>query len=81
MSRVFVIATILIISICNSYAMRCGTHLINEGDPVVRMLQLCGEPAQNNYSDIVYINKDGDGMNYFIHVNSAGIIDSINMSR
>lgn len=64
-----------------SYAMRCGTHLINSGDSVTRMLQLCGTPTQDTYSNIIYLNKDGDGMNYYIHVSGAGIIDSIYGSR
>ena len=61
--------------------MRCGTSLINEGDSATRMLELCGTPAQDTYSNIIYINKDGDGYNYYIHVNGVGIIDSISGSR
>ena len=65
----------------SSFAMRCGTHLISEGGSATRMLELCGTPTQDTYSDIVYINKDGSGMNYYIHVNGAGMIDSISSSR
>ena len=65
----------------NSYAMRCGTHLVNEGDSAIRMLELCGTPTQDGYSNIMYLNKDGDGMNYYVHVNGAGMIDSISASR
>lgn len=29
-------------------AMRCGSELISEGDSVVRLLEICGEPAIRN---------------------------------
>lgn len=75
---------ILVVALLSSFsvsAMRCGTHLINEGDSVTRMIQLCGTPDQNSYSDVIYLNKDGDGINYLIHVDGAGMIDSISFSR
>lgn len=72
---------ILIAASHTSWGMRCGTHLINEGDHVSRMMQLCGSPTSNTFSNIVYINKDDDGMNYYIHAQSNGIIDNIESSR
>lgn len=63
-----------------TYAMRCSTHLINEGDTISRMIALCGQP-QNYGQSFVYTNKDRDGMSYFIHADSNGVIDSINFSR
>lgn len=81
--RILTTALILSMSlfVSGGYAMRCGTHLINEGDSATRMLELCGTPSQDTYSNITYINKDGDGMNYYIHVNGAGMIDSVSASR
>ncbi len=71
----------LIAAFSMAYSMRCGTHLINEGDNIARVIQLCGEPSYNNYSMVVYSNKDGDGMDYSLHVNASGIVDSITFSR
>ncbi len=65
----------------NVNAMRCGTNLINEGDSRMRMLELCGSPSENTFSNITYLNKDNDGMNYYVHIDSNGIIDGINYSR
>jgi len=31
--------------------MRCGSELISEGDSVVRLLEVCGEPAVRNTSN------------------------------
>lgn len=77
--------TLAIMMLCalafSSYSMRCGVHLVNEGDSLVRMLQLCGTPASNTLSNVIYLNKDGDGMNYYIHVDGNGIIDDIQFSR
>jgi len=55
--------------------MRCGTHLINEGDTISRMISACGTPSQNNYSDVIYDNLNG--WKYHIHVGPDGIIDNI----
>lgn len=74
-------AALIVAAVGNAHAFRCGTHLINEGDSASRMIQLCGTPTSNNYSTIVYQNKDGDHMDYTIHVNSVGMIDSITFSR
>lgn len=60
--------------------MRCNGQLITEGDHVVKMIELCGEPDQMG-QNMVYMNKDGSGMNYYIHTQANGIIDSINSSR
>lgn len=65
----------------NALAMRCGTKLINEGDSVARMLDVCGQPTVNRGQYVVYINKDQDGMTYTIHSNEMGIIDDITFSR
>lgn len=82
MSKAILLAGMLTVAaISNAHAMRCGTHLINEGDPIIRAIQLCGTPTQDNYSNVIYMNKDGDGMNYFLHVDGAGMIDSIGFSR
>ena len=29
----------------SAFALRCGTNLINRGDPQIRVLKLCGEPV------------------------------------
>ncbi len=62
-------------------AMRCGTSLVNEGDNVARMVALCGEPTYNYGQSIGYINKDGHGMDYFIHTDANGVIDNITFNR
>lgn len=62
-------------------AMRCGTSLVNEGDSLEKLFSLCGDPDVNTLSNIIYRDKDGDGMTYYIHADSNGIIDSINFSR
>lgn len=64
----------------NSYAFRCGTHLINEGDTATRMVALCGEP-EGHGQNLSYTNLNGDGMNYYIHCDASGVIDSITFSR
>lgn len=71
------LAILLVVVIVNiSYAgMRCGTHLINEGDSRVRMLELCGKPFSDAYQNVVYIQ--GDGFTYYIHLQANGIIDNI----
>jgi hypothetical protein len=64
-----------------SYAgIRCGNDLVLEGDSVAKLIQVCGQPNQDG-QNIVYINKNNDGMNYSIHVDSNGIIDDIQFSR
>jgi hypothetical protein len=78
--KVVIVALLLVVSF-KSFSMRCGTHLINEGDNVARMVALCGQPTTNTFSNVTYINKDGDGMNYYIHVDTNGIIDDIQFSR
>ena len=60
--------------------MRCGNNLILEGDSVVKMTQICGQPQQTG-QNIIYINKDKDGMNYYIHADANGIIDNVKFSR
>lgn len=75
-----ILAAALIMVSFNSFSMRCGTHLINEGDTVARMEALCGTPDTRGLN-MEYINKDGDGMSYFIHADTNGVIDSITFSR
>jgi len=55
--------------------IRCGNQLINEGDTISRLLEACGTPSQNNFSNVIYNNKDG--WRYQIHVGPDGIIDNI----
>lgn len=81
MTRILFSVMLFIAVISNIHAMRCGTALINEGDSITRMVELCGTPTSNAFENITYINKDGDGMNYYIHANNAGTIDSIEFSR
>lgn len=81
MSRVFTIVIILTISLANCYGMRCNGGLISEGDSIYTLISMCGTPTVNTLSHIEYVNKDGDGMNYYIHANANGIIDSINFSK
>lgn len=80
--KTLIISMLLFISMIGStYAMRCGNSLVNEGDTEAQMLALCGAPTSDNGVNIVYLNKDHDGMNYFIHVDSNGIIDNVQFSR
>lgn len=81
MSRVFTLGLILTIASCTAYGMRCSGQIIDEGSSVTRMLELCGDPSYNNLSTIIYMNKDGDGMNYYIHVNEVGMVDAIEYRR
>ncbi len=60
--------------------IRCGNELILEGESIVKLVEVCGQPQQLG-QNIIYINKDSDGMNYYIHVNANGIIDDIQASR
>jgi hypothetical protein len=60
--------------------MRCGNELILEGGSVVNISRLCGQPDQAG-QNIMYLNKDKDGMNYYIHSDANGIIDDIKYSR
>jgi hypothetical protein len=83
MRRTINLAVIFIVAVLVSnscYSMRCGTHLITEGDSATKAVQLCGNPSFDNYSTIIYTNKDGDGANYTLHVNGAGMIDSVTFS-
>jgi len=66
---------------CNVMAMRCGTHLINEGDSVERAIALCGTPSFDNYSTVRWDNYQGTGMTYEAHVNAVGMIDSLTYYR
>lgn len=72
------LATLFIVFLANTSfaeAMRCGNHLINEGDSRIRMLELCGIPISDTYSNVIY--KNGDGFTYYIHLQANGIIDDI----
>lgn len=75
---VFIISLMLCVSV---YAMRCGSALINEGDTIGQAVSICGQPNEQTANSATYINKDGDGMNYFIHADNNGIIDNITFSR
>lgn len=81
MKRILFSVALFVAVVSNLHAMRCGTHLVNEGGSITQAIQLCGTPSSNTYSDVIYINKDGDGMNYYLHVDGAGMIDSISYSR
>lgn len=75
--RVFLVTSLIVFVANVSFAgMRCGTHLINEGDSRVRMLELCGTPISDIYSNVIYKNEDG--FTYYIHIQANGIIDNIN---
>ena len=81
--KTLLLAVVLVMSVVidDAFAFRCGTNLINEGDSVTRMIELCGHAAQNNFSTVIYENFQGTGMTYIIHVNGAGMIGSIEASR
>jgi hypothetical protein len=79
--KTLIMVVAMMVSFSNVYAMRCSNQLINEGDSITRMLNLCGNPQANTRSNIVYINKDGDGIDYYIHADAMGTIDSIQFSR
>lgn len=78
---VWVIVLILMCAVSKTFAFRCGTHLINEGDDVSRMVDLCGEPEYSRGQTKTYINKDGNGMDYTVHVDSNGVIDDVEFNR
>ena len=77
--KTLILASMMLIS-STSLAMRCGSELVSEGDTVSNMIALCGTP-QGFGQDLRYLNKDSDGMNYYIHASGSGIIDSIKFSR
>lgn len=70
-----------VLAACNVQAMRCSGNIISEGDNAARVLDLCGLPTQNNFSTMVYKNKDRDGMDYYVHFNASGFVDSISFNR
>lgn len=76
-----VLIVVLVLIGFNSFAMRCGTQLINEGDTYGELIATCGQPTSDTLSTVIYINKDGDGMNYYIHCDNSGAIDDIKFSR
>ncbi len=76
-----IILTIAFVVSIDTYAMRCGANLILEGDTTQKMISFCGTPSSNTINDISYTNKDGDGGNYYIHVDNNGIINDIEFSR
>lgn len=80
-SAILLAGMLTIAAIGNAHAMRCGNHLVLEGDSVTQTIAICGTPTSDNYSTVIYMNKDGNGMNYYIHVNGAGMIDTITSSR
>ncbi len=41
-------ASLLFWSSTFALTMRCGNHLIEEGDPQVKVLEECGEPSMRN---------------------------------
>ena len=65
----------------NANAMRCDQTLVNEGATVAQVIGLCGQPTAMTGGNIVYINKDGDGMNYYLHTDANGIVDNVSFSR
>ncbi len=79
----YLIMFILFMCMSTTYAMRCGTHIIQEGDDVTLLIQYCGIGELTTWSSgtHVYVNKDGDGMNYYVHVGDNGIIDRITFHR
>ena len=40
------LAALLVPTVAFADAMRCGSQLISEGDPIDKVLELCGEPQQ-----------------------------------
>lgn len=74
------IVVLLLVSF-SAHSMRCNNQLIMEDDSVSRVLSLCGDPTEQNYSYLVYENKDGDGMDYRLHIGPNGRIDAIESRR
>jgi hypothetical protein len=52
----------------NAYALRCGTELIQEGDSLGHVMQVCLISSQydvdNKTADIKYLYMDQGGMKY-----------------
>lgn len=75
------LALCLILSSLTASAMSCGGQFIDEGDSYIHMLDVCGQPDYDTQSNIIYLNKDGYGMNYYIHCGPDGVIDDIQYDR
>ena len=47
------LALLLLPAVGSADAMRCGSKLISDGDPIEKVLEYCGEPTQTQRSWIV----------------------------
>ncbi|MFF7706266.1 DUF2845 domain-containing protein [Pseudomonas sp. NPDC007930] len=79
-------AVMLLGSTAASATMRCGTHLINNGDALDEVLGVCGAPAkhtteqptlnrqnrqQAQKTDVVVYGPNGGAYQYLLFVNDA----------
>ena len=76
--KALIILFILFNSI-NSYAMRCGTQLITEGDSISKAIKYCGKPTFR-YQNFFYYQKNS-GFQYTLVVGPTGTIKNINVKR
>lgn len=63
MPRVLLAALILLLGAGTAHAgtMRCGTGLINEGDPMDEVLAKCGQPAKRAVTPPTPARRGADG--------------------
>ena len=47
------VALLLLPTVASADAMRCGSRLISDGDPVEKVLEYCGEPTETQRTWIV----------------------------
>jgi hypothetical protein len=52
-NRAAVVSLLLLPTLAAADAMRCGSRLISDGDPIEKVLEHCGEPAQTQRTWIV----------------------------
>lgn len=77
-------ALVVALASVNSYALRCGTELVYDGDTQAQVLSKCGSPESRYQggilSDEVYYTYNQDGMNYEIKFFKNHVVE-INQSR
>jgi dTDP-4-dehydrorhamnose reductase len=81
MKTLMLAGLILIAAANNAHAMFCGNDVISEGDYIQDVRAKCGSPTWTNDVVDAYINKDRDGMNYYIHRGTDGKVSDIEFSR
>lgn len=62
----FILVAVLLVSISDAHALRCGNKIILEGDFVLKVLKNCGKPVftdfmiyRNHLTKMMVYKKDG----------------------